>query len=340
MNDSAKEETTASTNGPWVVVTRRRHEARNQRNGGTSMGQVRDQPNQGLVQNGMEKVMNMGKLHTRVSHRLAKDMKRKLAPTRELAPIRELNGPLLENSIQRLVKDGALKVAEVSPTNMGLVINDKGLKSNMKNSVKGKKALARARHIQSGTSNDFSLAEQKILSSSQGRNGHQNPRDSPITLLTSKPWPETGFQFRGEDSHASGSQPCHDPCRDAEKFNPRSGLGMGDNLASMEMQRPKEESDCKGRLPTHAGTSVDRGKERAMDVSDGFSGNEGGAVVEDGNEFRFHKPHGELNVSKIQGVQSSQGTVGEGFGIDALQRGIDVDRMVFEGGGGDGVVNC
>ena len=95
--------------------------------------------------------MNMGKLHTRVSHRPAKDMKRKLAPTRELAPIRELNGPLLENSIQRLVKDGALKVAEVSPTNMGLVINDKGLKSNMKNSVKGKKALARARHIQSGT---------------------------------------------------------------------------------------------------------------------------------------------------------------------------------------------
>ena len=30
MNDSAKEETTASTYGPWVVVTRRRHEARNQ----------------------------------------------------------------------------------------------------------------------------------------------------------------------------------------------------------------------------------------------------------------------------------------------------------------------
>ena len=63
-------------------------------------------------------------------------------------------------------------------------------------------------------------------------------------------------------------------------------------------------------------------------------------MVEDGNEFRFHKPHGELSVSKIQGVQSSQGTVGEGFGIDALQRGINVDRMVFEGGGGDGVANC
>ena len=223
--------------------------------------------------------MNMGKLHTRVSHGLAKDMKRKLAPTREL------NGPLLEKSIQRLVKDGALKVAEVSPTNMGLVINDKGLKSNMKNSVKGKKALACARHIQSGTSDVFSLAEQKTLPSLQGRNGDQNPQDSLITLLTSKPWPKTGFQFQGEDSRASGSQPCRDPCQDAEKFNLRCGLGLGDNLASMEVQRPKEESDCKGRLPTHARTSVDRGEERAMDVSDGFSVNEGGAVVENGNEF-------------------------------------------------------
>ena len=80
---------------------------------------MRDQPNQGLVRNGMEKVMNMGKLHTGVSHKPAKDMKRKLAPTRELAPIKELNGPLLENSIQQLVKDRALKVAEVSPTKYG-----------------------------------------------------------------------------------------------------------------------------------------------------------------------------------------------------------------------------
>ena len=38
VNDSAKEETATSTYGPWVVVTRRKHEARNQRNSGTSMG--------------------------------------------------------------------------------------------------------------------------------------------------------------------------------------------------------------------------------------------------------------------------------------------------------------
>ena len=38
VNDSAKKETIASMYGPWVVVTRRRHETRNQRNGETSMG--------------------------------------------------------------------------------------------------------------------------------------------------------------------------------------------------------------------------------------------------------------------------------------------------------------
>ena len=106
------------------------------------MGQVCDQPNQGLVWKGMEKVMNMGKLHTRVSHRPTKDMKRKLVPTREL------NGPLLEKSIQWLVKDGAFKVAEVSPNNMGLVKDDKGVqKTNTKSLVKGKKALTHARPV-------------------------------------------------------------------------------------------------------------------------------------------------------------------------------------------------
>ena len=274
---------------------------------------MRDQTNQGLVRNGKEKVMNMGKLHTRVSHGPAKDMKRKLVPTREL------NGPLLEKSTQWLVKDGAFKVAKVSPTNIGLVIDDKAHKTNMKNSIKGKKAFTRARRVQNGTPGTFSLVEQKTLPSSQGRDGDQNPRDSPVTLLTSKRWLEMGFQFRGEDSHDSGCQPCRDPCRDAKKINSRCGLGLGENLASMEVKQPNEESDCKGRLPTHVGTSVDRGKERAMDVSDGFSVNEGGAVLEDGNETRFHMPHGDLSVSKIQVVQSSQGTKGEGFGNDAFQ---------------------
>lgn len=106
----------------------------------------------------------MGKLHIGFSHGPAKGIKRKLAPTRDL------NGPLLENSLQRLVKapiDGALKVDEVSPNNMGLEKDDKGaLKTNTKNSVKGKKALARAKATQNGSSDAFRLADQKTPLSS------------------------------------------------------------------------------------------------------------------------------------------------------------------------------
>ena len=103
------------------------------------------------------------------------------------------------------------------------------------------------------------------------------------------------------------------------KINPRCGLGLGENSASMEVQQPIEESDCKGRLPTHAGTSVDRGKECAMDVIDKFFVNEGRAVLEDGNATRFHKPHGDFSVSTIQVFQSSQGTEGEGYRNDESQ---------------------
>nr|POE77196.1 hypothetical protein CFP56_33150 [Quercus suber] len=161
VNGSVKEEATESTYGPWVVVTRRRQETRIQRNGDEE----------------------------------------------EDVTIMDINGPLLDKSLQQLVKvpiGGALKVAKVSPNNMGLekdanwdrLEKDKGaLKTNTKNSVKGKKALARARVVQSGSSGAVRLAEEKMLPSSQGRDGDQTLQDSQFILLTSEPWPKTGFQF-------------------------------------------------------------------------------------------------------------------------------------------------
>ena len=77
---------------------------------------------------------------------------------------------------------------------MGLEKDDKGaLKTNTKNSVKGKKALAHAKAVQNGSSDAFRLADQKTLLSSQGRDGDRTPRDMPIIMLTSKPWPGMGF---------------------------------------------------------------------------------------------------------------------------------------------------
>ena len=336
VNDSAKEETATSTYGPWVVVTRRKHEARNQRYSGSSMGQGRDQPNQGMMRNGVEKVLNLGKLQSEVSHGPAKEMKRKLANTRKLETTRELNGPILENVIQRLVKNGPIKVAEASPTNMGLVISEKGLDPKLKNSVKGKKALARIRYIQSGISDEMRLAEKKNLPTAQGRIGDQNPRDSPITLLNSKPWTEMEFQFRGDALSDTRNHPSRNPHRDEEELNLSCGLGTDGNLERMEVQQ----SDRKGSLPIHAGTKVDGCEDCAMEVSDGFSISEDGAMVEGGNESRFQKPLGKLSVSKLQGGQSSQDAVREDVGADGMQRGFVVDCMVLDRGGGDDAANC
>ena len=196
--------------------------------------------------------------------------------------------------------------------------------------------FARIRYIQSGISDELRLAEKKNPPASQVRNGDQNPRDSPITLLTSKPWTEMAFQFRGEVSSDIRNHPSREPYRDEEELNPSCGLGMDENLERMEVQQ----SDCKGSLPIHAETRVDGCEDRAMDVSDGFSISEDGAVVEGGSEFRFHKPLGKMSVSKTQGGQSSQDVVREEVGADGMQRGFAVDCMVLDRGGGEGAANC
>ena len=114
-------------------------------------------------------------------------------------------------------------------------------------------------------------------------------------MLTSKPWPEMGFQFRGEDREDrrdSERHPGRVPCRDASKTDPRCGLGRGEIPISMEVQRPNDGSDCNGSLPIYAETSLDRCEEHAMDVIDGFFVNRGGPMLEASNATRFHKPHG------------------------------------------------
>jgi len=132
---------------------------------------------------------------------------------RKLSPIKDINGTLLVNSLQRLVKapnSWALKEIEESPNSMGLekdanqdgLGKDKGaLKPNAKNSMKGKKALARARAIQSSSLGAARVAKEKTLPSSlpnhniksQISDGDQQSWDSSSFLLTSVPWLERGY---------------------------------------------------------------------------------------------------------------------------------------------------
>ena len=191
------------------------------------MDQVRDQPIQGLVRNEMEKATKMGKLQTGSSNGSVKEVKRKWVP------IKDINGPMLANSLQRLVKtpsSGAIKESEESPKNMGLkkVTNRDGLgkenvdlKASVKNSVKGKKALARARAGQSSASGTARIDEEKTQPTTQGRDELPELRDSSVSLLMFVPWLETGYQFRGGEQRDSKKQPCDG----ASKAEPNCGLG-------------------------------------------------------------------------------------------------------------------
>ena len=149
VTGSANEEASASTYGPWIVVSRKRNGTRNQVNGGTSMVQMQGQPRRGT-----ENTNSMGHAQPSLSNGPGKDIKRKLSP------IREVNGPLLANSLQRLVKtpgNWALKEAEGRAKNFGVdkVVDraglgkeKRGVKPSQSVSVKGKKSLARARAFQ------------------------------------------------------------------------------------------------------------------------------------------------------------------------------------------------
>lgn len=98
VNGSANEEALEGTYSLWVVVARKRNETRNQVNGGTSMGQVHDQPWRGPGTNGSGITNNMGSVQPSHNTGPGKEVKRKLSPNRHI------NGPLLASSLQWLVK--------------------------------------------------------------------------------------------------------------------------------------------------------------------------------------------------------------------------------------------
>ena len=111
---------------------------------------------------------SMGNAQPSHNYRPGKEVKRKLSP------IRDLNGPLLASSLQRIVKAPnawAQKVSERSPESLG-VEKDTGQtglgkekqnsKPNSSVSVKGKKALARAKAIQDNSSGTTRVAKGKV----------------------------------------------------------------------------------------------------------------------------------------------------------------------------------
>nr|POE85895.1 hypothetical protein CFP56_18242 [Quercus suber] len=97
-NESVNEEASESTYGLWVVVARKHNGTRKQAVGGYHMGQVHDQPWSGPVSNGSGTTNDVGKVQPSLNAELGKEVKRRLSATRDL------NGPLLASSLQRIGK--------------------------------------------------------------------------------------------------------------------------------------------------------------------------------------------------------------------------------------------
>jgi len=144
---------------------------------------------------------------------LGKEVKRKLSP------IRDINGPLLASSLQRLVKapnTWAQKEVEGQSDSVGvdkgvgrtgLGKEKKGSKPNQSDSVKGKKALARARALQANSSGPARVERGKSPSlihhtqtrPAQSYNGDQQPQVPPGFQFTAASCPETGCKVEGSD---------------------------------------------------------------------------------------------------------------------------------------------
>nr|POE49862.1 hypothetical protein CFP56_26778 [Quercus suber] len=225
-NESASEEATDGTYGPWVVVTRRRNGTRNLTNGGALIDQVQDQPRRGPKRNRIWNMNNMGSAQPGHINGPRKEVKQKLSP------IREFNGPLLASSLQRIVKAPnawVQKEGEGSLASMGV---EKGTgrtglgkekinpKPNLSVSVKGKKAIARARALQDNSPGSIKVAKGKVHSlthhaqdrTTQNCDGDQQPWGSSGFQFTATPYPDLVCQDEGRGRRKSSSSSCRRLC--------------------------------------------------------------------------------------------------------------------------------
>ena len=153
MSGNSNEEATDGTYGPWVVVTRKHNGTKNLTNGGISIDQVQVHPRRALKRNRSWLMSNMGNAQPSHNYGPGKEVKRKLSP------IRDLNGPLLASSLQQIVK---APNAWKDTGRTGLGKEKQNSKPNSSVSVKGKKALARAKAIQDNSSGTTRVAKGKV----------------------------------------------------------------------------------------------------------------------------------------------------------------------------------
>ena len=270
--------------GPWVVVTRKKNGTRNLRSGGPFAAQENGQRSGSVSKSYVERG------HDGSSTDSVRKAKRKLSPTRGV------NGPLINEPLQRIGKghnNRAQSKPEGSPithasgsvgTRAGAEVTKP--KTNRKESIKGKKALARLRAtqilplsavgesetvVEPLSSNLYGQADRsdQVKEMSCRLFGDHQPGAAAMLQDTVMPLPDMGFQFKGSCS------------RDAEGI---SGKNLRESDACMKLAHgdqtqyemvssvapnyvPQSASaftgDGDGYVPTHvenvAGIRVDKG---------------------------------------------------------------------------------
>ena len=215
MNASGNEERSEGTYGPWIVVARKHNGTKNWVVGRSPMEQMHDQAWRGPALSGNEIANDVGKVQP--NHNAGKDARRKISPSKDFS------GPKLASSLQRLSKmseswakvdagqslDNMGVEKQVDQTGLGNV--EQSIKPNrnetlQRDSVKGKKAMARARALTNspGTSkaakgNFFSLNQLNQGRSTQSSDGDQGNQIASDFQFTATACPEMAVQFEGRD---------------------------------------------------------------------------------------------------------------------------------------------
>ena len=205
--------------GPWVVVTRKKNGTRNLRSGGPVVAQENGQRSGSVSKSYVDRGQDGS------SSDSVREAKRKLSP------IRGVNGPLINEPLQRIGKEHTNRAQtkpEGSPiahgsgsvgTRAGVEVTKS--KTNRKESIRGKKALARLRATQNLSLSTVGESETVVAPLPSNLHGQADHSDQVEEMScrhfgdhqlgaaamlqdTAMSLPEMGFQFKGSCSRDAG----------------------------------------------------------------------------------------------------------------------------------------
>nr|POE45676.1 uncharacterized protein CFP56_05566 [Quercus suber] len=292
VHESGQECAQEGTYGPWVVVGRKKSGTKFQRHGAAPSVLENREKYETRDDTSNETRTNKGVGRSVVSHGPIREAKRKIYQPRPI------EGAQVANIIQNIreVKthqnqpavDPSPRALDVASVSFGAGYDLANNKPNQKGSVKGKKALARARAAQDsrlgaveGERYISSSADQVDKRFGQGaderasRGGDRKlerdegsaPSSSLDLQSTNTPRPELGFKFRGDgiDDISSGAS------RNSSHEVAGHGVDKQRALKSMDVDSPADQGESKEDRAVGHGFSGHGGDKSLVDCSYGYA---------------------------------------------------------------------